>query len=525
MSTGKPDYNRAVTITGKSGSNYVPVLVDANGQLYITLTGQSIAVNNLPADYLKENGNANINNLPSDYFRAGESVGSIAANVVVDQSDSDRTIQGKDGETLRYVALDSSGIMLARLKGAFGGVLKDIAVDTNGIIYAALKGTDGAELRDILVDESGKIIANMQGALLDETVLLSVITIPDQDAADEWATGNDMDAITLSAAHRHDGPYGLKATIDATKTGADSGYLRSTTDRGDLSAYTTDYLYLRVWLETTAHMLDDSNAVSVLIGTDSSNLINFDYALDALQNGWNLLKCPLAAPTGTAGTITWSDIEFLQLTVRTVVGNTVDFDVATDSWEIVRQTGVQGAATSMAVDARGRLTSVMHGVYSGQLTPIALDSDGVMRANLVSQSLPVLVTRPAYGAMNNSGNGESVAATGSVTLLNYTDGDPGKIAGGSIRLTASASMKDSYATMTIDGVEVGALPFEILDKFGLTQPHSMPLYLTKFDDTNFNYAVAISPDITFQSSFLITVYKATATVHSLEWDINYYKAL
>ena len=104
----------------------IPVLVDENGQMYIVMTGQSIAVENIPSDY--------------------------------------NQIQGRDGATPRYVAVDANGIILGRMKGAYGDTLKDLAVDDLGIILARIKGKYGSELKDIAVDTDGYLIAVMEGS-------------------------------------------------------------------------------------------------------------------------------------------------------------------------------------------------------------------------------------------------------------------------------------------------------------------------------------------------------------------------
>jgi hypothetical protein len=148
VSSGRPDFHPTMLLEGKHDTQLIPVLVDANGQMYIVMTGQEIEVNNLP----------------DDYFKSGENVGGIDSNVTVDQSAKDRDMIGIDGTSRRQVAVDSYGIMLARMKGAYGGALKDIAVDDTGIMLARLKGVFGDALKDIKVDVDGQMIAVIKGS-------------------------------------------------------------------------------------------------------------------------------------------------------------------------------------------------------------------------------------------------------------------------------------------------------------------------------------------------------------------------
>jgi len=132
-----------ITMTGKYGTDLIPIKLDADGQMFIAMTGQSL----------------DVANLPSDYFKEGEAV---AVPGGVDIS-NEPVIQGKDGATPHVVAVDSAGIILARMKGAFGATLKDIAVDTDGLMLSVIKGDDGGTLRTVKVDSLGSMISRMQG--------------------------------------------------------------------------------------------------------------------------------------------------------------------------------------------------------------------------------------------------------------------------------------------------------------------------------------------------------------------------
>lgn len=154
MAKSAPDYYSSVSIAGKFGDQMIPVLVDATGQMYIALTGQEVDVANLPADY----------------FKKDESIGTIAGsevNLTVDQENSDRLIQGKEGANTRYIAVDGNGIMLARMKGSFGGLLKDIAVDTTGHMITLIQGDGVGGLQTVKVDATGHLLTDISKQGLD----------------------------------------------------------------------------------------------------------------------------------------------------------------------------------------------------------------------------------------------------------------------------------------------------------------------------------------------------------------------
>jgi len=132
MSSGRPDYHPTMLLEGKHGAELIPVLVDANGQLYIVMTGQAITVTDVLA-----------------------------------MTDKDRDIRGLDGVTKRAVAVDAAGVILARMKGYDGANLQDVKVDTLGYMLAKMTGLDGATLRTVAVDADGVMKANLSVQSLD----------------------------------------------------------------------------------------------------------------------------------------------------------------------------------------------------------------------------------------------------------------------------------------------------------------------------------------------------------------------
>jgi hypothetical protein len=129
MSSGRPDWNSITVMSGKYGTDFLPVLLDALGQLYVLMRG----------DY---------GGTPTTL--ALDSAGRILAHLI-----------GLDGSTPRDVALDASGNLNARLKGLDGSTLRDVAVDSTGQIMALLRGIYGSTLKTIAVDTDGIMKANL----------------------------------------------------------------------------------------------------------------------------------------------------------------------------------------------------------------------------------------------------------------------------------------------------------------------------------------------------------------------------
>lgn len=117
MSKDEPDYTKAVKIYAWNGTTLVPVLVDTEGRIVM-----------IPYGTLD-----------------------VIGEVDVNQTDKAREIQGKDGVTLRTIAVDSSGNIVAVIKGEYGGILKTVAIDDKG--YMLIK-----QLPLLTFDRKGDIV-------------------------------------------------------------------------------------------------------------------------------------------------------------------------------------------------------------------------------------------------------------------------------------------------------------------------------------------------------------------------------
>ena len=146
MAKGAPDYTKFVKLMAWNGTDLVPVLVDENGQFYALLKGH----NGTQFVPLKVDAKGRI-----EAIIQGGTVDSIAGNVTVDQSEKDREIRGSDGTTLRTIAVDSQGRMIAVI---YGDQAIPIAQDSTGALVALMKGEYLGALKNVAVDDQGRMI-------------------------------------------------------------------------------------------------------------------------------------------------------------------------------------------------------------------------------------------------------------------------------------------------------------------------------------------------------------------------------
>jgi hypothetical protein len=642
MASGKPDWNRVVTIQGKYNDNFVPVVVDANGQMYIALTGQQVQVNNLPSDYFKSGENVavpagtsvtnlpsdyfksgenvavpagtNVNNLPSDYyksgqavgsitnnvnvaqvdsnrvvtgnvgvpagvdvnnhpsdyykageavgsitnnvnvaqvdsnrvvsgsvsvpagvdvnnhpsdyFKSGEAVGSITNNVTVDQSDGDRVMKGTEGVNKRYLAVDSNGVMLARMKGADGGVLRDVLVDSSGIMVARMKGAYGAVLKDVLLDDTGIMISRMKGAygatlkdIYVDTSGKMVARVQGVGAGEEQVfmldDGGDTTTITdwvesidaLNPVDTEDyvkeGSHGMKLGIDASLHGEDNALWTNSQSIGDLGAYRHDWVYMWLYFNTIDYLEASGVAVMYRIGSDSSNYMAFYVYKASLSVGWNLLKFDLDNPGGTAGSPDFTAISYQILRIYEASSNTNDFFCVVDSINVVELNPSAGSLFDVAVDKDGLMLTKMVGNYGGLMKPVGVDQYGNMRINIARQDLWTHVSNPHNGNIVSTNLSRSHPGIETYTLLDVAG--PGVVLGGTLYHTTNSTHKDCKPIITIDGVAIHDISFAELNNYALTEPWEYIPHLTRYDDVTWEYNAGFPNGLTFASQLKVQI--------------------
>ena len=101
-------------------------------------------------------------------------------------------MKGDDGVTKRIIAVDDSGVILSRMKGAYGSTLKDIAVDADGNMNAIMKGEYGGNLVTWKVDDEGR----------GEMFVHQIIDYTCVETKSGIATSSESDAISFTETVR-----------------------------------------------------------------------------------------------------------------------------------------------------------------------------------------------------------------------------------------------------------------------------------------------------------------------------------
>jgi len=162
---------------------------------------------------------------------------------------------------------------------------------------------------------------------------------------------------------------------------------------------------------------------------------------------------------------------------------------------------------TLAVDNLGNMLAKMTGLFGTTLKTIAVDTNGIMKANLSVQDLPALKVRPRYGTIGYKALSRDHPGMETWTSEINIVGT-GYILGGYLRHYAAVSHKTCYVEMIVDGVAYPTLTFAGLNDFLLNSYDKNPIYEIKFDDTNFEYLVGFPYAWTFESTFVVKVYEA-----------------
>jgi len=482
MARGKPDYHRSTVIEAKKDTTFQPVILDANGHMFIALTGQEIKVNNL--------------------------------------ADIDETIKGKAVNNFPYVALDSTGIILARMKGSNDQEgLKDVAVDTEGLMLARIQGSSTEGLKDVYVDTSGKMIARVQGVGGGLEPLFTIDDGGDENLISEWEEEDDgLDPVDLEGFGK-EGQHAMKLGIDASLTGNDYGSWVKTTSVGDLFQYTARRLYIWIYFNSIEFLKTVSKPLQYLIGSSPTDYIYWNFQKGELTQGWNLLACEFAHPTGTGGTIDYTNITYQRLMVWSLPNNTHDYYMVIDLICIVKPNPQAWEVIDVATDKDGLMLSKMVGSYGELHKPINADRFGNLRTNLTNQGLWTVVANQFRGHLQTH------------RVLRHHDGlevfimcdlkGPGIVMGGSCIHIGPNSHKECYVRFICDGNIFQIMNFEDLNTYNLTKAWEYVPHLTLYDDTNYIYAVSFPNNLSFESQFKVEAIEFKGSPSSTELILFY----
>jgi len=161
---------------------------------------------------------------------------------------------------------------------------------------------------------------------------------------------------------------------------------------------------------------------------------------------------------------------------------------------------------TVAVDNLGKMLALMTGKLGDVYTPVAVDDQGIMRANLVLQDLKRMVVTTSLGNFAETNLGHAFASNGSYALPTITG--KGTIIGGWLsHLTFPDIHNACGMKMAVDGVDTQQQSYFALKSYGIGQEWGRIVRLSKYDDTGCHYVINFNPYITFDDTLIITLYE------------------
>jgi len=203
-------------------------------------------------------------------------------------------------------------------------------------MVSVVGATDGEVVIIGVVSGLTGLTPNQRYYLAAAEVLLTFDDCGDSDTVTDWAESDDALNPEQDVSYVRDGDYSMKLSVDADASGNDDAMWTLTRTLKDLSSYSSDWIYLWVYLPTLDYLLASGTALRFEIGSDATHRLYFDWTKAQLSVGWNLLKCDLDNPAGSEGTPDWANTDWGRITINEVASNTNDFDVYVDSIKVVK---------------------------------------------------------------------------------------------------------------------------------------------------------------------------------------------
>ena len=169
------------------------------------------------------------------------------------------------------------------------------------------------------------------------------------------------------------------------------------------------------------------------------------------------------------------------------------------------------------VDELGNMLAKMQGLFGADLKTIAVDTDGIMKANLAVQDINVLRVNPSYGRAYRIGSSTMVDSGDNIELV--TTSGRGIVYGGFWYWGDAASARTAIPMLYIDGDAITISEAYALNTRELTLPGSYPIFLTHYDDTSFRYNVALSMGITFDTALSLHFYHNQGYAIQVTWEM------
>jgi hypothetical protein len=185
MTSGYPDWLRAFLLLGKHDTTYLPVLLDANGNLYAVLKG--------------------------------DTGGGVLANVAVDASG--QLIMVPRGQSGNYLVVDSSGFLTTVIKGDYEGALRTVKLDDQGRLSAFV--IDSSDAWNQMLQVGNAELAARLGSIVRLDRRGTVMLVEDfEDGSSRWMfsqLGTDG-AHSITPETAFSGGYALRLTTPSGAT-------------------------------------------------------------------------------------------------------------------------------------------------------------------------------------------------------------------------------------------------------------------------------------------------------------------
>ncbi len=167
-----PDWLKGVVLLGKYGATYVPVAVDASGNMYILMQGATpggglatIAVDALGQAIMVPRGQSgNYMAVDANGFLTAvlKALGADAALHTLASDNNGQLIMVPRGSSGNYMNVDASGFLTTILKGIYAGNLSTVAVDSAGRMVGVIPDVGGGWNSDVYIG-LGELAARLGG--------------------------------------------------------------------------------------------------------------------------------------------------------------------------------------------------------------------------------------------------------------------------------------------------------------------------------------------------------------------------
>ncbi len=116
-------------------------------------------------------------------------------------------------------------------------------------------------------------------------------------------------------------------------------------------------------------------------------------------------------------------------------------------------------------------------------------------------------------------NTKVAVANDTTFLISFTG--KGIIYGGVFLIDYTSTQRNSFPTIFIDDVQMVSASFYATTYYALNKPHTLLFYGLHYDDVNFIYAVALTPNLTFEKKVTIAYLEEHGTTPTIITWITY----